>query len=252
MGGSALLLLPSLHAPPVDKAVGIVEKKDRKASGDGKIGDVLDGGKHPKKDEHDVVCRVGEGEVGGAARRQVRGSKACGDGKGGKNEVRGVKGVEDKIENDRDHERQKGKDAPFPRVYAPHAGLRVSLVRGITKPRCKRPHRHGERHAEIGDHLPVVGEGIRDHAVGGRKNDHEEGSHGIALRRKDEGGNAHKRGAEVEIIFPVKEIEKRENDGVGKEDQAPLKFRKVTKYFHKNSFQKSLRKKASVYAPSKT
>ena len=78
------------HFAPIVKPVEVVCQKHNEAYGDGKIGDVLKACQHPQKDQHQVVCGVGQGVVGGTAEGEVHGDKAGGNGQGAGGKVCGV------------------------------------------------------------------------------------------------------------------------------------------------------------------
>ena len=83
--------LAGFHPLPVEKTIEIVDQETGKADHHGEIGGVLCGGKRPENDENDIICSVEQSVIRAAKKRQRRGHKACGDGNGGKEQIRRVK-----------------------------------------------------------------------------------------------------------------------------------------------------------------
>ena len=77
-----VLILLNLYTFPVDKGVGVVAKKSKKANDHGQVGRRLQGSKHPQPDKNDIVCRIRNGVVTAAQKQKGSGKKAGGYRKG--------------------------------------------------------------------------------------------------------------------------------------------------------------------------
>ena len=102
-------------------------------------------------------------------------------------------------------------------------------------------HRHRHGHAQIGDHLAVVGKGIGDDAVQQAKEHHQHLSHGVSLGVEDKRRDAYQRGGQRQIILPVKGAEGSDDKRRRQAPQEPLGSGKVSKQLspHKIHLQKN-------------
>ena len=98
-------------------------------------------------------------------------------------------------------------------------------------------HRHRHGHAQIGDHLAVVGKGIGDDAVQQAENHHQHLSDGVSLGVEDKRRDAYQRGGQRQIILPVKGADEHHRQA----PQEPLGSGKVSKQLspHKIDLQKN-------------
>ena len=86
-----------------------------------------------------------------------------------------------------------------------HLGM-VSFVR-VSQPgnQCKQRHRTG--HAEICDHLSIVGKGVGNHTVEQAEHNHQRLPDGIAFGVEDQGGDPDEGGYEGEEAHAVEDEE---------------------------------------------
>ena len=79
-GGFRLGGLPYFHPLPAQKAVNVVYEECGKAHHDADIHGIFHTRHDPQHYQHDVVCRICEGEIGASSEREIRGDKAGRDG----------------------------------------------------------------------------------------------------------------------------------------------------------------------------
>ena len=70
---------------------------------------------------------------------------------------------------------------------------------GVVQPADESQQGHGCGHAQVGDHLPVIGAGVGDIAVDQAEDHRQRLAHGIALGVEQQRGDADERGGQSEV-----------------------------------------------------
>ena len=210
-GGRVRFRLFPAHARPVYEAVNVVGEEHDEADDHGKVGKIFQRGEYPQYDEHHVVGGVGEGVQRAAAEGQIDGEETGRDRDRARHDVRRIEGVEDKAEGGGDRRGRREHQQDLFAFQPVHRHLCAVALVGVFQPGDERKDRHRHGHAEVGDHLSVVGKGVGDDAVEDAEHDGQRLPYGVALCVEDEGGRPDERGAQREIIGAV-EQGKREGD----------------------------------------
>lgn len=249
--GAVRFGLARFHFLPVEKSVDIVEQKGDKANDNGNIADVADACQRPKDNQDDVVCGIGGGEKRTSAECEIHGEKTGGHRNGTRYDIRGVKEVQDEIENP-GNDRGGGKHQNnFAFTNCVHFHFRfISFVR-IFQPGNQGKNRHGHCHAEISQHFAVVGESIGNDAVQQAENNSQKLSDGVTLRVENECGHADAGRGKGDVTFTVESEKREQNEQHGNAPEQQFAFGKIRSDFfvHKNLLPK---KEASACTSSKT
>lgn len=207
-GLTRILTLSLAHFRPIYKAVNVVDKKGDKAYHHGYIRYVIDGRQHPQYNEDYVVGSVCQRVEGAAAEGEICGDKTRRHRYGAGDHVRRVQRVQNEPERRRHRGGKCGKEDVFSAFQFVHFDFAVSARIGVSEPRYYGEYGDGRGHAEIGDHLAVVGIGVGDDAVEDAEHHDEQLSHRVAFGSENEGCRAHKRGGEGEDVLAVEHAER--------------------------------------------
>ena len=195
---------------------------------------------YPQKDQHKIVCGIGECKIGASFVGEVDSKKAGGDGEGRGKDVGGVKAVKDKVKNGRDEQTADQHCADLAFGNGMYSDLGAFSVVRMPHPSDQRKDGHGHCHAKIGDHLPVISKGKGDDPVKKTEHDHQKLAERISLCVENEGGNADQGGKQHQVIFTTKEVKGEEDQKGGKTPQHDFKYGKITEhlFFQHNDLKK--------------
>lgn len=212
--GSGGLGLPALHSFPVQKAIAVVEEKHHKANHHGDIAPVLQAGQNPKNDKNHIIESIGQGIKGTSPEGKIYGDKTCCHGKGAGGKIGGIEGRQNEIEPNGHPHRQKPQNREFSSADPVYLHLRSSPLIGMSQPGDQREDRHGQGHAEIGDHLPIVRKGIGDESIQQAEENHQALPQGIPLCTEDQSRRPDQGRQQRRNVPPVKQ-EKGQKDRPG-------------------------------------
>lgn len=249
------LLLTLLHPGPAEKAISIVDQKHHKADNHRQVGGVLHGGQSPQHDQHQIVGGVSQGKVGAAAEGEIDGQEAGSDGQRAGEQVCGVEKAEQEVKYHRHRSGKYQHKGDFTTGEAVDLHLGVVALERVAQPGHQRHYRHGGGHAQVGEHLAVVGKGEGNQSIQQAEQNHQHLACRIALGAENQGRGPNERGGQGEVAAPVKGSKGQQDTGHGAAPQEQLPFGEITAQPAKRSFHHKIlptNKKASVYTSSKT
>ncbi len=207
---------------PAEEAIEIMEQEDAEIHRHGNIGWVLAGGQHPQHDKHDVVRRVAEAIIRRAEHGQGGREKARGDGQDAEAEVRRIERRQQPTEQGRHRSGGQHEQGHVAAGQAADGHGAARLVRRVAPPRHGGPDRHGQAHAEIGEHLAPVAEAAGDGAVEQAEHDHEILREDLPLGREHQGRHAGQGGDQRQRVNVAAEKVGHGHNGQRTEPERPV------------------------------
>ena len=201
---SELFCLSFLHSFPAYEAVKIVHEEEQEADGNGHVRNIGKRCKRPEHDENYVVKRVHCGVIRASAEREIRGGKARAYRKCARNKVCRSEIAEYKVKDRGDTDAQNRKKHRINACELCNGDLGASFFVRIAYPRNKRDQSHRSCHSDVGDHLAVIREGVRNDSVKDTEYYHKYLTERMPLGAEDQGGDTDQGGDQGQEILTVK------------------------------------------------
>ena len=137
---------------------------------------------------------------------------------------------QNKIEHHRYHCAEYQGKQGFPAGDTAYLHLGTAGAGRVTQPANQCVEGHGGGHAQVGEHLPVIGEGIGDIPVQQAEGDAQHQPQGIPLGVEDQRSGTNQRGGQGKVIGLVEQHKGAHNEHHRTDPQCPFGFGEVFQF----------------------